>query len=306
MNRPSQNRTSQACDLCGAAQSELILTTPRLDGPLVRCRNCQLYYVVLPGEKPRTGQYLSEQVAAEMVRLAERARDLSLVEPEVEESEGPWRELMARERLEDLKRFATSGSLLEIGCSTGELLAAAGASFTAKGVEADRKTSRIAIARGLDCLNSTLSDAQFPPDYFDVVALYHVIEHFHSPRAEVREMCRILKPGGWLVVETPNIATIWYRLLNGRWRQFIPDHIFFFTPQTMTRLCEENGFKVRELRSAAKAMSVRLFINRLGRYHQPSARVLSGLSDRLDLNDRTLRLKLGDVMRIYAQKRITK
>jgi 2-polyprenyl-3-methyl-5-hydroxy-6-metoxy-1,4-benzoquinol methylase len=237
-----------------------------------------------------------------MVRLAERARGLALVEPEVEESETPWREIMARERLDDLKRFVQNGRLLEIGCSTGELLAAAASSFTVKGVEADRKTSRIASARGLDCLNSTLSDAHFPSDHFDIVALYHVIEHFHSPRAEVKEMCRILKPGGWLVVETPNISTIWYRLLSGRWRQFIPDHIFFFTPQTMTRLCEENGFKVRELRSAGKAMSVRLFINRLGRYHQPAARVLSGLSNRLKMNDHTIRLKLGDVMRIYAQK----
>jgi len=241
-----------------------------------------------------------------MVRLAERARDLALVEPAVEENEAPWRDIMARERLDDLKRFVTSGNLLEIGCSTGELLAAARSSFTVKGIEADRKTSKIARDRGLDCINSTLIDAHFPSDHFDVVALYHVIEHFHSPSAEVREMCRILKPGGWLVVETPNIATIWYRILSGRWRQFIPDHIFFFTPQTLTRLCEENGFKARDLRSAGKAMSVRLFINRLGRFHQPSARVLSGLSDRLDLNDRTLRLKLGDVMRIYAQKKITK
>jgi len=240
----------------------------------------------------------------EKLRGLRLSRAAVLVEPAVEENEAPWRDIMARERLDDLKRFVTSGNLLEIGCSTGELLAAAGPTFTAKGVEADRKTSRIARARGLDCLNSTLSDAHFPPDHFEVVALYHVIEHFHSPRTEVREMCRILRPGGWLVIETPNIATIWYRLLSGRWRQFIPDHIFFFTPQTMTRLCEENGFKVRELRSAAKAMSVRLFINRLSRYHRPSARVLSGLSNRLDLNDRTLRLKLGDVMRIYAQKRM--
>jgi hypothetical protein len=92
-------------------------------------------------------------------------------------------------------------------------------------------------------------------------------------------------------------------LLGARWRQLIPDHLFFFTPQTITRLCEESGFEVRELRSAGKAMSVRLFINRLGRYHRPTASLLETISERLSLSDRTLRLNLGDVMRLYAKRK---
>src|SRR2546428_3477003 len=135
------------CDLCGATESDLVLTTPRLDGPLVRCRDCGLFFVVLPehgdvGQTsvcPRPGQtkvYPTSSVASEMVRLAERARELALISPEVEASERPWRELAARERLDDLKRFVTKGRFLEIGCSTGEMLAAASSSFTAMGVEA--------------------------------------------------------------------------------------------------------------------------------------------------------------------------
>jgi SAM-dependent methyltransferase len=245
----------------------------------------------------------SRETAAEMLRLAGRASDLALVEPQVEMGERPWRELMAAERINDLKRLVTGGRLLEIGSSTGEMLAAAAPAFTATGVEADSRLSLIARQRGLDCFNGTLADARFPDRHFDVVALYHVIEHFRSPRAEVREMHRILKPGGMLVMETPNIATIWYHLLGARWRQFIPDHIFFFTPNTITRLCEENGFQVSELRNVGKAMSVRLFISRLGRYHRPTARLLTTISRRLSLDHRTLRLNLGDVMRLYARRR---
>jgi len=210
---------------------------------------------------------------------------------------------MAAERLNDLKRFVREGRLLEIGCSTGEMLAAAGSTFTAVGVEADSKNSRIARARGLDCFNGTIRDARFPDRYFDVVALYHVIEHFHSPQTEIREMHRILKPGGWLVVETPNIATIWYHLLGARWRQFIPDHVFFFTPQTITQLCEMNGLELRELRNVGKVMSVRLFVNRLGRYHRPTGRLLTTISNQLHLGDHTLRLNLGDVMRLYVRRK---
>lgn len=242
------------------------------------------------------------RIASEMVRLADRASELALIDPEVEAGERPWRELTARERLDDLKRFVTSGRFLEIGCSTGEMLIEANSFFAAKGVEADEKNSRVCRSRGLDVFAGTLCDARFPDSHFDAAAMYHVIEHVPSPRRELSELHRIIKPGGWLILETPNIATVWFRLLGARWRQFIPDHIFFFTPQTITKLCEENGFELRELRSVGKAMSLRLFINRLSRYHRPTANLLEAISDRLNLSDRTIRLKLGDVMRLYAKR----
>lgn len=307
MNPESQNSSLKLsdCDLCGAKEANFILKTQRLDGPLVRCRNCELYYVVLPDNKHSEikSRTSSEQVTTDMARLAERARELALVEPEVEQSEQPWRELMARERLDDLKRFVTGGRLLEIGCSTGEMLLSASDSFEVFGVEADAISSRTAASRGLECFNGALTDAQFPGEHFSAAALYHVIEHFHSPRTELRELHRVIKPGGWLAIETPNIANIWFRLLGARWRQIIPDHLYFFTPQTMTRLCASAGFEVRELRNVGKAMSARLLISRIGRYNQPLARTLSYISRALGFDDRTLRLNFGDVMRLYAQRK---
>ncbi|HEY8460362.1 MAG TPA: class I SAM-dependent methyltransferase, partial [Blastocatellia bacterium] len=202
------NRKYPSCDLCGAAESELVLTTERLDGPLVRCRNCGLFYVVFDeNAEIRPGS----SVVAEMARLAERARSLELIDPEVEADERPWRELTARERLSDLKRFVTGGRFLEIGSSTGELLDAASESFTVVGVEADERTSRATAMRGLNVFNGALCDAGFPDGHFDVAAMYHVIEHVPSPRRELSELRRIIKPGGWLVLETPNIANVWYR-----------------------------------------------------------------------------------------------
>jgi SAM-dependent methyltransferase len=294
--------------LCGATDADFILSTNRLDGPLLQCLGCGLYFVSVNRPNAKDGLVElpgSEKVAAEMVRLAERARELNLVEPHVEQSEKPWRELMARERLYDLKRFASQGRLLEIGCSTGEMLLAAKESFDVIGVEADVFSSRTVSERGVQCFNGALADAKFDESSFDVAAMYHVIEHFPSPRAELNELHRILKPGGLLAIETPNIANVWFRLLGARWRQFIPDHLFFFTPQTIRRLCEETGFEIVELRSAGKVMSARLLISRIGRYHQPTARALSFLSRKLKFDDRTIRLNLGDVMRLYARRKET-
>jgi SAM-dependent methyltransferase len=303
---------TQFCDLCSANDARFVLSTLRLDGPLVCCRGCGLFYVIAAqaapayesngAESARRAPVESNQAAEEMRRLAARARELALVEPEVEGSEGYWRELTAKERLEDLGRFISRGRLLEVGCSTGELLVTAGSSFAVVGVEADASSSEVARAHGLECFSGTLFDACFPNEHFDAAALYHVIEHLPSPRRALVELHRILRPGGWLVIETPNIATPWFRLLGARWRQLIPDHRYFFAPKTIKRLLQETGFETRELRAVSKAMSVRLFVSRLSRYHQLLARSAAILTHQLKLNDRTLRLNLGDVMRVYARR----
>lgn len=299
-----------------------MLETPRLDGPLVRCRWCGLRYVIRPKASLNHGQPVAQNntgaitrndsavepaseslhAAEEMRRLAARARELDLVEPEIEQGETYWRDLMARERLADLRRFISRGRLLEVGCATGDLVLAAREFFLATGIEADAATSCVARRRGLDCFNGTLFDAAFGNQEFDAAVMYHVIEHLPSPRQTLQELHRVLQPGGWIAIETPNIASPWVRLLGARWRQFIPDHLYFFTPETITRLCLETGFEVRELRAVGKSMSVRLFLSRLGRYHKPLAHRLSGWCDQLHLSERTVRLNPGDVMRIYAQK----
>jgi 2-polyprenyl-3-methyl-5-hydroxy-6-metoxy-1,4-benzoquinol methylase len=319
------NRTTQIeylpspCDLCGAQQARFILATPRLDAPLVRCEACGLFYVAIPenrapgnasietAEIPVITLSENERAAAEMIRLSVRAQELALVEPAVEEREQKWRALTAAERMNDLRRVTAQtikgGRLLEIGSSTGEFLAAASAKFKVTGVEADTASCAVARARGFHCFNGTLFSAQFPTAHFDVITLYHVIEHFPSPQQVLKEIHRILWPQGWLVIETPNIANIWYKLLGARWRQFIPDHRFFFTPATIKRSCEEKGFEVMAINSVGKAMSLRLFLSRLSRYHQPTARALAQCSEVLHLSDRTLQLNLGDVMRVYARRK---
>lgn len=275
----------------------MVLRSDRLDGPLHRCLGCRLYFVDQRGlTAARSG------VAAEMERLAKRAGDLCLVENHVEEAERPWREAMARERLADLRRFVDRGRLLEIGCSTGEFLLVAGSCFDVCGVEADPGSARVTTGRGVDCRCGALVDAGFDPGSIDVAVLYHVIEHLRDPRHELRELRRLLRPGGHLVIETPDVETIWFRLLGARWRQIIPDHLFFFSSATLTRLLAEEGFRVTASRHVGKSMSVRLFISRIRRYSPRLAALLGQAVRLVGLEGRSLRLNLRDVIRLHAVK----
>ncbi len=309
MNREF-NSDNNVCDLCGAVQYDFILTTPRLEGPLVCCHACHLFYVLAPVPKPispTTVQVIESApvAAAEMKRLSKRAQELCLVNPFVEENEDKWRAITAAERYQDLLRATSlsSGRLLEIGCATGDFLYAAHASFQVTGVEADEAACAMTQARGFDCFNGTIFAAKFPAESFDIVTLYHVIEHVPSPIRVLQEIHRVLRPNGFVIIETPNIDTIWYRLLRARWRQFIPDHKFFFTPATLERSCAQNSFAIVERRSVGKAMSLRLFFDRLGRYHRPSGLLLAKLVAKLGWQERTLQLNLGDVMRLYARRK---
>lgn len=238
-----------------------------------------------------------------MERLAGRARDLALIDPSVEDRESPWRATMAAERLADLRRFTSGGRLVEIGSSTGEFLLAARDHFEVMGIEADLNTSALARSRGLVIHNGAIVDAALPARSLDVVVLYHVIEHLRQPRRDLCEVARLLRPGGWLAVETPDIDSLWFRLLGARWRQIIPDHIFFFSAATLTRLLTESGFEVLQAGHVGKSMSLRLFISRVGRYSTLAASLISALARGLGVEDHTLRLNLGDVIRLYARRR---
>jgi hypothetical protein len=90
----------------------------------------------------------------------------------------------------------------------------------------------------------------------------------------LEEMYRVLRPGGWLVLATPNIDDhlfrVAYRLARGRWPMLYEEderelHLFFFSGRTLTRLVTEAGFQVREVgfdRGAA-AVPGKDFVNQM-------------------------------------------
>lgn len=86
----------------------------------------------------------------------------------------------------------------------------------------------------------------YPDDSLDVITCLELIEHIRSPDHLLKEAHRCLKPGALLIISTPNINWWWLRFkhLCGHFAIHDPDHITFYTPTTLSKLCEDHGFKV--------------------------------------------------------------
>ena len=275
-----------SCDLCGTQSPRFVLDSPGLDGPLVECVKCGLRYVGTRRSALTFGEGTGEETAAKVRAANVQFRHLRL------EEEHRLALLNAKWRLDLIRKIKPSGKLLEIGCARGDFLRVARESFDACGVEPNpdlaNSSSEVAPVYR-DIIERT------PWSGFDIVASFHVIEHVDSPRSFIRAAAERLKPGGLLVIETPNIDSLPFKIFKSRWRQFIPEHYFFFDPKTISRLLSDHGFQMQSVTNIGKYASVDLIANRLSRYMPwfPHFNSLSRL---------TFRVNPMDIMLVFASK----
>src|SRR5262249_22506677 len=141
------------------------------------------------------------------------------------------------------------GRLLELGCACGFLLLAARErGFSAEGVEMSAWASTQARERyGLDVRTGHVEGLALPTDSYDVVVLADVIEHLHDPRRTLRHVHRVLRPGGRLLLLTPDIGSLTARLMGPRWWGLLDDHYFYFSRRTLRRLLVDEGFAIERI-----------------------------------------------------------
>ena len=141
------------------------------------------------------------------------------------------------------------GSLLDVGCGIGLLLdAASAAGWAVTGVEPVVDSARQAAARGHDVRATTLEESGLPEEAYDVVVLSHVAEHMPRATDFLATVGRWLRPGGHLLVEVPNYASLARRRQQESWVHYRPlEHLVYFTPTTLRRALEGAGFAVRSL-----------------------------------------------------------
>jgi len=148
--------------------------------------------------------------------------------------------------IKTIERFQGKGRVLDIGCSYGYFLKIAQKyGWDGQGVEINDSASRYCREKlGLNVFSGDISDAHYTNQSFDVITMFHILEHILDPRNYLKEINRILKPGGLIAVEVPNVGSLKAKLTRGNWGSFKPPrHLYYFSPKTLTLLLEKTGFK---------------------------------------------------------------
>ena len=235
------------CPLCGSAKYEVVydLTTVHspedVPGAVVRCRACPMWFKLLAASNglptAYPGEYGGDEIAATYL-LSGAARAL-------------FREALAT--VEFAAPVATP-RLLDIGAAQGALLEeAARLGFDAEGVDHCEDNVRRACAKGLNMRCTAAEDLSYQ-DAFDVVTLMDIIEHVPNPLGLLTTAHRALKPGGELVVYTPNhraAVVMLAKLLHGCGVRypireiFGRNHVCFFDDRSLPFALHKAGFEVR-------------------------------------------------------------
>lgn len=155
---------------------------------------------------------------------------------------------------EEVPPIRPGARLLEVGCGGGLFLAKMkNKGWQVFGVDMDSRSARVARESfGIDVFAGHLREALFPDSYFDAIVMKHVIEHAVNPLELFVECFRVLAPGGWIGIITPNIKSLGHKFFTRHWFALeIPRHLHLFSPSVLSKCVQSAGFEVILTRSQA-------------------------------------------------------
>ncbi len=213
--------------MCGASEFDPYLEKPGLR--LVRCRCCAMVFIREVEAGYASGEYYD--------RLGQ---EYYLSPDKLESDYAPVR--FERE-IRLFRRCCTSGRVLDVGCSTGGFLWQLGQQFPGAydllGTDTSGPALDYAESRGLAVVRGDFVGHDFGNSRLDAVTLWAVLEHLAEPRAFVEKAGAILKPGGICIMLAPNLESLAVRILGERYRYVYPQHLNYFTRQTLVQLADK-------------------------------------------------------------------
>lgn len=295
------------CNLCGEddydvvhppkyelARPEEILNTFRSSGDeklldqLVRCNNCGFQYlnprlrsdVVIEGYSQGSDEMFISQAAG---RERTFAKSLKLIE----------------------RHKPAKGRLLDVGTAGGSFLAVARqAGWEVAGCEPNRWLVNWGNDKyGLDIQPGTIFDMQLEDASFDVVTLWDVLEHTPDPSKVLLECQRVLKPGGLLVVNYPDVDSLIGRLMGRRWVFLLSIHLHYFTVDTIRQMLSQTGFKLVKRRRHWQSLELGYILFRMQAYIAGLAKLGGKIVKGLRLEHLQIPYWMGQVL-VLAEKEV--
>jgi len=233
------------CILCGENKTKVF---KKLNGfTIVQCINDDFIYVnPQPGEVEIKNFYTKEYFNSEKRFGYQNYLEL-------EKS----LKIDAKRLLKSIRPYG--GDLLDIGCSFGFLLEVARElGFKVFGADISQDCINYCISKGF--IVKSLSD--YNDNFFDIITLIGVIDHFSDPIKDFQEIKRVSKPGASIIIRIANMD-----LFLGRHSTVKPpEHLYYFSSATLKRFLEDNGFQVTNIRRSLTPFTIDEFSFRVFRY----------------------------------------
>lgn len=262
---------------------------------LVQCKNCGLVYVnPRPTKKEISKFYPKEYYRIKVPPLAKIINHLFKLSP-----------------IRSVRKYRKQGRLLDLGCGAGNFLwEMKKRGFEVYGIDPSSQACKLARERLKNIFNAELEEHHFPDNYFDVITVWHVFEHLPNPSITLKEIHRILKKDGILILETPNINSLSFKTFRKYcFHLDIPRHLYHWSSETTREILRRNKFKVFKIGYFSLGFPLGLFhsfSNLLNGYkikfplYLVAFTIASPLLFILTIFFRVLPFK-GEVLRVYAK-----
>lgn len=238
------------CLLCGGSRSTPILEAPdRLPDStglwfaVVQCLDCGLCFTNPRPSAASIGQFYPASYRPH--HLPDFGRENKSWRPLLP---SPWGRPRKWRRSLD---WHGQGRLLDFGCGGGTFLQRMHRQgWHVTGVDVSpAAVRRVSEGLGLPALLGTLPHPGLRPGSFDVITMWHSLEHVHRPMAVLQEAYRLLAPGGKLLVAVPNIDSLSFRWFGAAWYALdLPRHLTHFAPWSLRMMLQNVGFTVGPIR----------------------------------------------------------
>ncbi len=237
------------CVLCGGSRWTNLVEAPDcaphgtgLWFAVVQCADCGLCFTNPRPSESSIGQFYPSAYRPHRTPKPERSPLWQILKGGKSARRGKERQTLP---------WQGQGRLLDFGCGGGSYLERMHRQgWEVLGVDSSpAAVERVQSVLGLPALLGSLPHEHLRPQSFDVITMWHSLEHVHWPTEVLRAAYNLLVPGGTLVVAVPNIDSLAFRWFGSSWFGLdLPRHLTHFSPWTLHLILERAGFHVGPIR----------------------------------------------------------
>ncbi len=254
-------------------------------GQIVRCDTCSLVYTN-PMEDLSTILKGYEEVVDEEYLQTEH-----------------YRKLLLKNHLKKLRVSKKKGTLLDVGCFAGFFLEIAKEQgWKIYGIEPSQWAGKIAKKKGVTMLGHEIEKAKLKNNFFDAITLFDVIEHLGNPHKVMTVLEKTMKKNGILLMATPNIDSLFAKILGKRYPFLIRMHLILYSPKTLKMLFEQHGFKVINTGNYIRIFPLYYILGKIQWKNKPFTWIKSALLSYPRIANFSVHLNFGDTFYMIGKK----